>query len=493
VTDVRPVLDEAEAVGFDGLLAEHVAAWEDRWAGAEVVIDGDPEVQEAVRFCLFHLMAAGGDGPELAVGPRGVSGPNYAGHVFWDADVFTLPFLAATNPSAARAMLGYRIARLDAARDEATLHGYAGAQFPWESASSGREVAPRLGRRPDGSVVPIRTGEREEHIGGDIAWAACEYLAWTGDDTVLDEGGRLLITETARFWASRSRVEHGRAHLYNVIGPDEYHEVVDDDAYTNVMARWNLRAAAAMERRRQTDHGEAEAWEKLADQLVDGYDAATGIYEQCAGFYGLRPLLIADVAEPPVAADLLLGLDGIRRTQIVKQPDVLMLHHLVPEETTPGSLGPNLDFYLPRTAHGSSLSPPIIASLLARAGRPDEALALFRMACRLDLDDLTGTTAGGLHLATMGGVWQALVYGFAGIRPGAGALTIDPHLPSGWRRLGIRLRYRGAALHIDIHHQRIDITTDAPVGVVLSGQPHHIDRTGGRFEHHDDHWERSLG
>jgi trehalose/maltose hydrolase-like predicted phosphorylase len=493
--DAGRALDEAASIGVDGLLAEHTTMWERRWAEADVVIDGDPELQEAVRFSLFHLMASVADHGEAAVGPRGLSGPTYSGHVFWDADVFVLPFLAATHPASARAMLAYRVARLGAARHEAAEHRLQGAQFPWESAQSGREVAPAFVRKPDGEIVPIRTGGREEHIGADVAWAATEYGAWTGDDGFMHGDGRQLLTETARFWASRTRVDphdDHRVHLYGVIGPDEYHEVVDDNAYTNVMARWNLRAAAATERRLGGDRDEARTWEALADRLVDGYDAGTGLYEQCAGFYGLHPVLISEIAETPVAADLLLGRDGTRLAQVIKQPDVLMLHHLVPDEVAPGSLGPNLDYYLPRIAHGSSLSPPICASLLARAGRPDEALALFRIACRLDLDNLTGTTAGGLHLATMGGVWQALVYGFAGIRPRAGALTVDPQLPTPWRQLAIRLAYRGAAVHVAMSHHTVDITSDAALDVVLSGRHHHLGADGGRFERRHGRWERNA-
>ena len=198
--------------------------------------------------------------------------------------------------------------------------------------------------------------------------------------------------ETARYWASRVRIDaNGRAHIYGVIGPDEYHEPVDDNAFTNGMARWNLRRAAAV-----TGDAEAADWLRLADVLVDGYDPATRRYEQFAGYFGLEPLIVADVApRRPVAADLLLGRDRVRASQVLKQADVLMLHYLVPDEVRPDSLEPNLDFYEPRTAHGSSLSPAVHAALLARAGRMTDALTALRIAARIDLDDLTGTTASG--------------------------------------------------------------------------------------------------
>ncbi len=483
-------LSTVRLVGFDELFDEHVAAWEHRWANADITIEGDDELQRAVRFSLFHLMASVASTGEAAVGARGLSGQSYAGHVFWDADVFVLPFLAATHPAAARAMLEYRLNRLDAARTEAATNGLRGADFPWESASSGREVTPTAIRHDDGTLELIRTGAHGEHIVADIAWSAMEYAAWSGDDQFLAGGGRRLLAETARFWAARIR-QDSRAHILGVVGPDEYHEVVDDNAYTNVMARWNLRRAADLERRFGAQTDEVGEWEELAEALVDGYDRRTQLYEQFAGFFDLEPLIISDLAQPPVAADHLFGRDRVQAAQIIKQPDVLMLHHLVSGEVAPGSLVPNLDFYLPRTAHGSSLSPATCASLLARAGRPDDALELFAMACRMDLDDLTGTTAGGLHLATMGGVWQALVYGFAGLRPTSRALTMNPHLPSAWNRIEIRLRYRGAHLKIAVDHERMEVASTGDVTLAVAGSGvHHVHRGGTSFEWRGDQWER---
>ena len=188
-----------------------------------------------------------------------------------------------------------------------------------------------------------------------------------------------------------------------------------------------------------------------------------------AGYFGLEPLLVADVATPPVAADLLLGRDRITHSQVIKQPDVLMLHHLVPGEVEPGSLAPNLDFYLPRTAHGSSLSPAVSATLLARAGRPDDALAMLGVALRLDLDDTTGMTAGGLHLANLAGVWQAVLTGFAGVSVTDGALTVDPRLPSTWPALRLRFRCLGRRIALSIVGEQVRLHTDGPIRATLPG------------------------
>src|SRR5918911_3634158 len=332
-------------------------------------------------------------------------------------------------------MLEYRIRRLPAARRLAAARGRAGARFPWESAADGSEVTPDWAPDLEGRLVRILTGEMEEHIVADVAWAACRYADWTGDRALLHGAGLPLVVDTARYWPSRVRLDgDGAAHIDGVIGPDEYHEGVDDNAFTNVMARWHLRRGAALlEREGGSSAEEARAWRRLADALVDGYDPHSGVYRQFAGFDELEPLPVKTFAEPPVAADVLLGYERIRRTQVVKQADVLMLHLLVPDEVAPGSLGPNLAFYGPRTAHGSSLSPAVHAALLARDGQPEQALELFRLACRLDLDDLTGTSAGGLHVATFGGVWQALVHGFLGVHLAGETLELDPHLPAAWQ------------------------------------------------------------
>lgn len=457
ISRAASLLDRLGKVGFERLLAEHRMTWAQRWDDACVWIPDHPETQLAARFALFHLWNSVAAQGEAAVGARGLTGPGYAGHVFWDADVFVLPAVASMSPPAARAMLEYRLRRLPQARTYARLHGLEGARFPWESAADGNDVTPVSGRA-NGERVPIQTGQLEEHIVADIAWAACHYADWTGDHAFLTGPGRALVTDTARYWASRTSTDaSGRAHIRHVIGPDEYHEDVDDNAYTNVLARWNLRRAAAM----TSSSDETAEWLLLADALVDGYEPTTHRHEQFAGYYMLEPLLVADVGTPPLAADLLLGAARTSAAQIIKQPDILMAHHLVPGDMPPGSLADDLDFYLPRTAHGSSLSPAITASLLARAGRPDDALALLDIALRLDLDDLTGMTSSGLHLATLGGVWQALLFGFAGARVDAGALSLDPHLPTRWGSL--RLRFRCLDRHIDLR-----MTADSTL-VTVSG------------------------
>src|SRR5918994_1521498 len=464
----------ASRIGFDRLLAEQRGAWAERWANADITIEGDQEMQTSTRFALFHLIASVPDRGEAAVGARGITGPGYLGHVFWDADTFTLPFLAATHPPAARAILEYRLRRLPAALDAARETGRAGARFPWESARTGRDVTPTSARDRRGRTVVIRTGSHEEHIVAQVAWAAGQYAAWTGDVEFAEGPMVRLLVETARYWSSRIRVDsEGAGHIFGVIGPDEYHEPVDDNAFTNVMARWNLRTAAEVVAGSagpvgDLDQSEVDMWRRLADALVDGYDAETGGYEQFAGFNRLEPLRITEVApRRPIAADLLLGPERVRAAQVLKQADVLMLHHLLPDEVAPDSLEPNLRFYEPRTAHGSSLSPGVHASLFARSRDFDRALPALRITARMDLDDLTETTSAGLHLATMGSLWQALAFGFAGLQPLGHTLRMDPRLPPEWSALELRVRFRGSRVRMRRERASLVVEADPPVAVLV--------------------------
>jgi trehalose/maltose hydrolase-like predicted phosphorylase len=477
---------EADGRGFDRLLCEHRHAWGARWQCANVMIDGDPDLERAVRFAVFQLLANVADRDEAAVGARGLTGTGYGGHVFWDSDVYVLPCLAAIHPAAARAMLEYRIRRLPAAMRAARAQRRDGARFPWESARSGQDVTPKSVRDPRGRPVEILTGRFEEHIVADVAWAAACYVDWTGDRAFARAQGRELILQTARWWASGiERDAAGRGHIRGVMGPDEYHPRVDDNAFTNVMARWNLRYAAQISAGR-VDETERHRWLELADSIVDGYDPRTGLYEQFAGFDALEPLLISEIADRrPVAADVLLGEDRVRHAQVIKQPDVLMLHYLVPDEVAAGSLEPNLNFYEPRTAHGSTLSPGVHATLLARARHLELALDMLRLTARIDLDDVSHMTAGGLHLAAMGSVWRTLVYGFAGLRPAGDALTIDPVLAPGWEALDLRLGFRGSRVRTRITPAAIEMQADPPIDfVTATGERIAVGRTRQKLGRH---------
>ena len=271
------------------------------------------QAQRALRFAIYHLIAAVNPADEhVSIGARGLTGEAYRGHVFWDTEIYMLPFYVFTDPPAARALLMYRYHTLDAARRKARAHGYEGALYAWESADTGDEATPRSVVTPDGRVVTILTGEGEHHISADIAYAVWQYWRVTGDDAFMLAAGAEILVETARFWASRAQVEHdGRAHIRQVIGPDEYHEMVDDNAYTNTMAIFNLERAAdtvaILQRERIADwqrlsarlgltEKEPQTWRALAGELVTGFDPTTKLFEQFAGYFRLEEVDVADAA-----------------------------------------------------------------------------------------------------------------------------------------------------------------------------------------------------
>lgn len=454
-------LSSAAAVGFEGLLAEHRAAWAHRWRSVDVSIPDDPETELSLRFSLFHLWGLCSPDPEIAVGARGLTGSGYSGHVFWDADVFVLPALATIDPASSRAMVRYRLNRLDAARRRARSEGRRGARYPWESASSGDDVTPTAGWVGSESA-PILTGTLEEHITADVAWAMHHNATWCRPTGALQPAERRLLAETARYWSSRVRSDGSGVHLDGVIGPDEYHERVDDNAFTNGMVRWNLRTAARWGDAADTERRE---WRRLAEEVVDGYDPTTRLYEQFRGYFDLEPLQVDEFAVPPVAADVLLGRARIAGSQVIKQPDVLMLHVLIPEDTQAGSLRPNLDYYAPRTAQGSSLSPASMALLYARAGRPETARDLLRRSLRIDLDDIGGTTSAGVHIGSCGGAWQAVLHGFLGARVDAGTLVLDPVLPERWANLAVRFRCLGRDVVAEFEDGRLTVTASGPLSL----------------------------
>jgi trehalose/maltose hydrolase-like predicted phosphorylase len=466
--------EEAWRIGPVALLDEQRNAWSQRWRESDVEITGNDELTRAARFAMFHVMASAADQVEAAVGPHGLTGPGYGGHVFWDADVFVLPVLAATHPTAARAIVEYRIRRLPAARRAAAASGHAGVRFPWESGLDGSDVTPKSGPDGHGGIMPIHTGELEEHITADVAWAAWQLSSWTGSWHLLGRRGRPLLLETARYWASRIRLDDaGRGHIDHVIGPDEYHEDVNDDVFTNRMAQWNLERAAELVLRRgdAEDPAEAARWRDLAHQLVSGYDGRAGRHVQFDGYDRLEPLRVEGLTQ---TAPMVLGSAGVAASQIVKQADVLMAHHLVPETMPEGSLEADLDYYVPRTDHGSALSHGIHAAVLARAGRLTEACAHLEAAADIDLGGVGSMAADGVQLGAMASVWHALVLGFAGVRatsPDQRALVLDPHIPPDWGELRIQLRWHGRPVALRCRSDAVHVACLTPLRVQLGGGP----------------------
>ena len=467
-------LTRNRALGWRAVLAAHEAAWEARWIASDVLIEGDEESQQAVRFAVYHLTsAANPDDERVSVGARGLTGDAYFGHVFWDTEIYLLPFYTAVWPEAARAMLMYRFRTLPGARAKAVHFGFKGALYAWESADTGEETTPERVIGPDGTPIEILTGQMEHHISADVAYAVWQYWRVTGDDDFFLRAGAEILLETARFWASRAVAEaDGRRHIRHVIGPDEYHEDVDDNAFTNVLARWNIaRALEAMDvlRARWPDHAaalqaklalgkdELAEWRDAIERIVTGLDPATGIYEQFAGFHALEPLDLAAYADRTVPIDVVIGRERTQRSQVVKQSDVVALIALLPEEFPGAMVEKNFRHYEPRCAHGSSLSSGFHALVAARLGDPKMAMHFLRQTAALDLE-LDLNSAGGVRIAGLGALWQAVILGFAGLDLMGDTLGIDPKLPPQWRSLSFRVRWRGRAVAIRIAGSTVQAT-----------------------------------
>ncbi len=493
------VLERAERLGFDELLRRHVAAWHERWADAAVSIGGDPHGELALRFSMYHMMSTAHPGKEsVSVGARGLSGLSYFNHVFWDTEIFVVPFFIYTHPQTARTLLAYRFRNLDGARRKAHDMGFKGALFPWESADKGTETTPPYGIGPHGEMIPILSGLLEHHISADVGWAAWEYWKATGDDEFMQHMGAELLLETARFWSSRAaRDELGRFHINMVVGPDEYHESVDDNAYTNVLARYNIEraldaydwlterapeAAAEIRDRIGLTPGELTHWRNVADALVDGFDRRTKLYEQFAGFYDMDDVDPAALAARPMAADLLLGREVTLHSKVVKQADVVMLCHVLSHQIPDDVALANLHYYEPITSHGSSLSPGIHAALAARLGDVRLAYEAFCMAADIDLSDNMGNAARGLHMATMGGLWQAAVMGFGGMGRDDETLVVDPHLPREWSSFDYSVRFRGSRFHVAVAGDELELTVgDAPATVKVGRRKRRLSLGVHRF------------
>ncbi len=493
-------LREFQRVGLAALLSEHSAAWAERWAATDIQIPGDAALQGEVRFALYHLIgAANPDDERSSIGARALTGERYRGHVFWDTEIFVWPALLYTHPQTARALLMYRYHTLDGARAKAAANGYRGALFPWEAADTGDEVTPDF-MLSGGERVPVLTGREEQHIAADIAYAVLQYVQATGDPGFLAQYGAEMVLEVARFWADRAeRDEAGVYHIRRVIGPDEYHETVDDNAYTNHLAAWVLRRAAALEQalqalpvewpalaeRLQLTRAELEQWRTVAAGLARGYDPATGLIEQFAGYHALDPIDLSGHDPSVATVDARLGWYAMQRTQVLKQADVVMLLILLWEEFTERDYAANYAYYEPRTSHDSSLSPSFHALMAARLGLLADAERYLRKATLIDLDLYRpghAGASGGVHIAALGGVWQALALGFMGIQPTATGLRITPHIPSGWGELGMRFTWRGSRL-------RLRATPDGKVTITLEhGDPVQVAIGAGPWEEvtHDE-------
>ena len=475
-------LDRARRIGWRGVLAEHEAAWRERWRLSEIAIGGDGASAQALRFAVYHLNGAANPADErVSIGARALTGDAYLGHVFWDTEIYVLPFYIATWPEAARALLMYRYHTLPGARSKARRAGWRGAMYAWELTDTGEETTPEQLVGPRGETIQVLCGTQEQHITADVAYAVWQYWQATGDDGFMLEAGAEILLETARFWASRAGLEaDGQYHIREVIGPDEYHEHIDDSAYTNVMARWNIRRGlemASLLRQRWPgrwnelvgqlglDAAELRRWTETADAMFTGFSAETGLFEQFAGYFDLEPIDMSRYADRTVPLDVILGRERTQQSQVVKQADIVALLALLPDECDARARLANFRFYEPRCGHGSSLSRGMHALVAAHLGDIELATSYFRETAATDLAETGDGSAGGVRIAALGGLWQSAVCGFGGLSLGADAPALDPHLPVAWRTLAFHAHWRGRLFSV-----AIDQDADAISATLVSGE-----------------------
>jgi len=453
--------EELKELSFEDLLTEQAQYLNDYWKSADVVIQNDDQLQEGIRFNLFQLLQSAGRDKHSNISAKGLSGEGYEGHYFWDTEIYMFPVFLMTQPDIARQLLLYRYSTLEQARDRAREMGHRqGALFPWRTIS-GTECS---------SFFP--SGTAQYHISADIAYSYIQYyLAEQDRDFLLSYGAEVLI-ETARLWADIGHYYNGAFHIDEVTGPDEYTCCVNNNYYTNVMAKHNLKWAAkscsilesydaqgfkALCDRLGVTEEEISVWAKAADAMLLPYDEALGINPQDDTF--LRKAVWDFENTPEDKYPLLLNYHPltIYRYQVCKQADTVLAHFLLEDEQSFETIQRSYDYYEGITTHDSSLSSCIFSIMASKIGNMDKAYEYFIETARLDLDNTHGNTKDGLHMANMGGTWMSIVYGFAGMRLKESGLSLSPAIPKDWEKYAFRLNFRGRLIGVSIEKDGVTL------------------------------------
>lgn len=456
-SQVSWTLDSAVEKGFDAILARQEEDVGRFWARADVAVTSvNPRTQQAIRWNLFQLMQASERVEGHGIPARGLTGRTYEGHYFWDTEIYVLPFLIYTDPAIARSLLKHRYDGLDKARARARELGHRGATFPWRTIN-GEEAS-----------AYYAAGTAQYHINADIAYALRKYVEISGDEDFLRRFGAEILVETARLWCDLgffSERLDGRFCINGVTGPDEYTALVNNNCFTNLMARENLRYAARTVRRLERDHpdsfaalvqrtrlGPAEPghWDEAAERMYIPYDERLKVHPQDDDFLNLQAWDFAGTPEENYPLLLHYHPLNLYRSQVIKQADTVLAMFLLGDQFTAEAKRRNFEYYDPLTTHDSSLSVCIQSIVANEIGLREKAIHYFNFALAMDLSDLGGNMMHGAHIAAIGGTWLALIYGFAGLRDARGQLRFDPCLPDTWSRLSFPLTVRGQRLQVDI-------------------------------------------
>jgi nigerose phosphorylase len=471
--------------GYRALYLRHAQAWEARWASSDVVVGGDPEGQFALRYSIYQLyLAAPVHTDKLSIPARGLSGQTYKGAIFWDTEMFMLPFFLYTNPALAKNLVKYRCHTLGGARRKAAEYGYRGAYYAWESQETGDDVCTHFNVTDVFTGRPMRTYFRDKqiHISADVVYGIWQYYLITGDDSVLYEGGAEVILECARFFYSYAYFKKGknRFEMLDVTGPDEYHERVNNNAFTNAAVKYSLDTAISV----------LELLNGKDDRYYNALIDRIGIRDELAAIREMSQALYVPAPDPDslVIAQFdgyerleAIGLKELRSriknpneylgggcglattTKIIKQADVAVMLHVFKNDYSQEVKRANWEYYEPRTEHGSSLSACIYALVAADIGESEWAYGYFMKTATVDLSGdykrFVGTLyIGGTHPAANGGAWMSAVLGFGGLNSDGDVLKIRPSLPPRWSSIDYRVSFRGQSYRVEATHGHVKIT-----------------------------------
>jgi nigerose phosphorylase len=490
------------SLGYESVKQRHEQSWRDRWDVSDVRIAGDDEAQFALRYSIYHLLAiAPSHSDKVSIPARGLSAQVYKGAVFWDTEMFMIPFFLFTNPDLAGNLVRYRINTLDGARRKAAEYGFCGAYYAWESQDTGDDACTHFAFNDVFTGRPMRTYFRDKqvHITADVARAIWQYYQATEDESILLEGGAEALLECARFYVSYGvyKTDRKRFEILDVTGPDEYHERVGNDAFTNAMARHTLdialQAVAILGEKHPNSttellnrldiSEELETIRTMRDQLyIPRPNPQTLVIEQFDGYFRLEDASVETVKNRMVdPGEYLGGGNGVAsNTQVIKQADTILMLHVFKDQYSRQAKAANWAYYEPRTEHGSSLSPCVYGMVAADVGDPEWAYKYFLKTATVDLESHGRQTVGGIYLggthpAANGGAWMAAVLGFAGAALDGSDLALDPHLPSKWETMSFTAIVRGQRLDVTVGRSSVRIeaspTNSRPCVVRIAGRP----------------------
>lgn len=483
---------------YNELLQKSMKDWnKDVWQKNYVKIDAEDEKpQVAINFVRYQLAANTPQDRRMNIGAKGISGEGYKGHTFWDTEIFMLPYYTFTMPDVAKKLLEYRYLGLEGAHKKAMANDYLGAQFPWEAAwPTDGETTPLWGSADivTGKPMKIWSGFIEQHVTSDIVVAVMDYLNATDDQDFAKEMGYEIILDAAKFWSSRLEYDqdHERYEITNVIGPNEYKEHADNNAYTNYTAHWCIQKAIQVYNLLMEDY--PDIYERLNEKMnlmteyQDWISRVNLIYLPRPNADGVIPeednylkKEIIDVSRYQTnnqVSDIFkdFNLSQINQMQITKQADVLLLMYLFDNAFSDDVRRSNWNYYEPKTTHDSSLSPSTHAILASELGLSDSAYDYYQKACEIDLGTSIGKAAQGLHMAACGGIWNMTVKGFGGVRIDSGRLKIEPHLPDSWRELVYQINWQGSLMRVKIDKSQMSVAVlDKDVEFVSFGEIYQV-------------------